>query len=119
MEVPERKIRRELYGAPDDVSKEPGWPEGLSKDMVFEVEVAGKKMILAKAGEPLLNALERSGFVVPALCRSGGVQFLPNSSPRRKGFYAEPGHIERVGSQRRGYIHGCVSYPLDNLKIRL
>ncbi len=91
MEVPERKIRRELYGASDDVSKEPGWPEGLSKDMVFEVEVAGKKMILAKAGEPLLNALERSGFVVPALCRSGecsscrirllaGKVFMPSQS---------------------------------------
>ena len=118
MEVPERKIRRELYGAPDDVSKEPGWPEGLSKDMVFEVEVAGKKMILAKAGEPLLNALERSGFVVPALCRSGecsscrirllaGKVFMPSQA------------MVRESDRKGGYIHGCVSYPLDNLKIRL
>jgi ferredoxin-NADP reductase len=118
MGVPQRKIRRELYGAPDDVSKEPGWPEGLSEDMVFEVDVAGKKMILAKAGDPLLNALERSGLVVPALCRSGecsscrirllaGKVFMPSQAALRE--------ADRKG----GYIHGCVSYPLDNLKIRI
>jgi ferredoxin len=118
MGVPQRKIRRELYGAPDDVSKEPGWPEGLSEDMVFEVDVAGKKMILAKAGEPLLNALERSGLVVPALCRSGecsscrirllaGKVFMPSQAALRE------------SDRKGGYIHACVSYPLDNLKIRL
>jgi len=118
MEVPQRKIRYELYGAPDDVSKEPGWPEGLSRDMVFEVDVAGKKMILAKAGEPLLNALDRNGLVVPALCRSGecsacrirllaGRVFVPTQATVRE------------SDKKAGYIHGCVSYPIDNLKIRL
>lgn len=118
MDVPQRKIRYELYGAPDDVSKEPGWPEGLSRDMVFEVDVAGKKMILAKAGEPLLNALDRNGLVVPALCRSGecsacrirllaGRVFVPTQATVRE------------SDQKAGYIHSCVSYPIDNLKIRL
>jgi ferredoxin-NADP reductase len=118
MEVPQRKIRYELYGAPEEVSKEPGWPEGLHKDVVFEVDVAGKKMILAKAGEPLLNALDRSGLVVPALCRSGecsacrirllaGKVFVPNQATVRE------------SDRKAGYIHSCVSYPIDNLKIRL
>jgi glycine betaine catabolism B len=116
--VPQRKIRHELYGAPDDVSQEPEWPEGLSKDVVFEVDVAGKKMILAKAGEPLLNALDRSGLVVPALCRSGecsacrirllaGNVFEPNQATVRE------------SDRKAGYIHSCVSYPVDNLKIRI
>lgn len=118
MEVPQRKIRYELCGAPDDVSKEPGWPEGLSKDVVFEVDVAGKKMILAKAGEPLLNAFDRSGLVVPALCRSGecsacrirllaGRVFVPSQATVRE------------SDRTAGYIHSCVSYPIDNLKIRI
>ncbi len=118
LEVPQRRIRHELCGPPDDVSREPGWPEGLSRDMVFEVDVAGKKMILAKAGEPLLNALDRNGLVVPALCRSGecsacrirllaGRVFVPTQATVRE------------SDQKAGYIHGCVSYPLDNLKIRL
>jgi ferredoxin len=116
--VPQRKTRYEIYGAPEDVSKEPGWPEELSRDVVFEVEVAGKKMILAKAGEPLLNTLERSGLVVPALCRSGecsacrirlfaGKVFVPNQAAVRE------------SDRKAGYIHSCVSYPIDNLKIRI
>jgi ferredoxin-NADP reductase len=118
LEVPQRKIRHELYGAPDDVSKEPGWPQGLSKDVVFEVDVAGKKMILAKAGEPLLNAFDRSGLVVPALCRSGecsacrirllaGNVFVPSQATVRE------------SDRKAGYIHSCMSYPIDNLKVRI
>jgi ferredoxin len=118
MGVPQRKIRYELYGAPEDVSREPGWPEGLSKDVVFEVDVAGKKMILAKAGEPLLSAFERSGLAGPALCRSGecsacrvrllsGNVFVPSQAAVRE------------SDRQAGYIHSCVSYPIDNLKVRI
>jgi glycine betaine catabolism B len=118
MEVPQRKTRYELYGAPDDVSKEPGWPKGLSMDMVFEVEVAGKKMILAKAGEPLLNALERSGLVVPALCRSGECSSCRIRLLAGKVFMPSQAKV-RESDRKDGCIHSCVSYPIDNLKIRL
>jgi len=118
MEVPQRKIRYELYGAPEDVSKEPGWPEGVSKDVVFEVDVAGKKMILAKAGEPLLNALDRSGLVVPALCRSGECSACRIRLLTGKVFVPSQANV-RESDRKAGYIHSCVSYPVDNLKIRL
>ena len=118
LEVPQRKIRYELYGAPDDVSKEPGWPQALSTDMVFEVEAAGKKMILAKAGEPLLNALERSGFVVPALCRSGECSSCRIRLLAGKVFVPSQATV-RESDRKAGYIHSCVSYPIDNLKIRI
>lgn len=118
MKVPQRKIRYELYGAPEEVSKEPGWPEGLSKDVVFEVEVAGKKMILAKAGEPLLNALDRSGLVVPALCRSGECSACRVRLLAGKVFVPSQATV-RESDRNAGYIHSCVSYPVDNLKIRI
>ncbi len=127
--VPPHRIRRELYGPPDDVTKEPGWPEGLSADTVFEVEVVnlpparggeerGGQTIRAPAGEPLMNTLERYGIVVPAVCRSGacsacrirllsGQVFMP----------AETGL--RESDREHGYIHACVSYPLGDLRIRL
>jgi ferredoxin-NADP reductase len=116
--VPPHKIRRELYGPPADVTKEPGWPEGLSADTVFSVEVVGQKTIHAPAGEPLLNTLERYGIVVPAVCRSGecsacrirlfsGKVFMP----ARTGL--------RESDRQHGYIHACVSYPLEDLRIRL
>jgi len=118
LEVLQRKIRCELYGPPEDVSKDPGWPVELSRDMVFEVEVAGKKMILAKAGEPLLNALERSGLVVPALCRSGECSSCRIRLLAGKVFMPSQAKV-RESDRKDGYIHSCVSYPIDNLKIRL
>jgi ferredoxin-NADP reductase len=118
LEVPQRRIRYELYGAPDDVSKEPGWPEGLSVDMVFEVEVDGKRLILARAGEPLLNALDRSGLVVPALCRSGECSACRVRLLAGRVFVLSQATV-RESDRRAGYIHSCVSYPIDNLKIRL
>ncbi len=118
MEVPQRKIRFELYGAPEEVSEEPGWPEGLSKDVVFEVDVAGKKMILAKAGEPLLNALDRSGLIVPALCRSGECSACRIRLLEGRVFVPSQATV-RESDRKAGYIHSCVSYPIDNLKIRI
>ena len=118
MEVPQRKIRYELYGAPEDVSKEPGWPQGLSKEVVFEVDVAGKKLILAKAGEPLLNALDRSGLVVPSLCRSGECSACRIRLLAGKVFVPSQATV-RESDRKAGYIHSCVSYPIDNLKVRI
>lgn len=118
LKVPQRKIRQELYGAPEDVSQEPGWPEGLSGDMVFEVEVAEKKMILARAGEPLLNALERGGLKLPALCRSGECSACRIRLLTGKVFVPSQAKV-RESDRKAGYIHSCVSYPVGNLKIRM
>lgn len=116
--VPPHRIRRELYGPPDDVTKEPGWPEGLAADTLFEVEVVGRGTVRAMAGEPLLNTLERYGFLVPALCRSGAC-----SACRLRllsGRVFSPAHATpREADRLYGYIHACVSYPLEDLRIRL
>jgi len=116
--VPHHKIKRELYGPPDDVTQEPGWPEDLSAEAVFDVEVEGRETIRAPAGEPLLNSLERYGIVVPAVCRAGecsacrirllsGRVFMPAYTGLRE------------SDRQHGHIHACVSYPLEDLRIRL
>jgi ferredoxin-NADP reductase len=116
--VPPHKIRRELYGPPADVTKEPGWPEGLSADTIFSVEVMGRQTIQAPAGEPLMNTLERYGIVIPAICRSGAC-----SACRIRLFSGQvfmPAHTGlRESDREHGYIHACVSYPLADLRIRL
>jgi ferredoxin-NADP reductase len=116
--VPPYKIRRELYGPPADVAQEPGWPEGLSADTIFDVEVVGQKTIRASAGEPLMNTLERYGFVVPAVCRSGECSACRVRLLSGRVFM--PAHTGlRESDQQHGYIHACVSYPLEDLRIRL
>jgi ferredoxin-NADP reductase len=116
--VPRHRIRRELYGPPDDVTKEPGWPEDLSADTMFAVEVAGRQTIQAPAGEPLLNSLERYGIVVPAICRAGECSACRLRLLSGKVFM--PAHTGvRESDREHGYIHTCVSYPLEDLQIRL
>jgi ferredoxin-NADP reductase len=116
--VPRHKIKRELYGPPEDVTREPGWPEGLVGTTLFNVDVEGRETIQAPAGEPLLNTLERYGIVVPAICRAGECSACRTRLLAGRVF--QPAHTGlRESDREHGYIHACVSYPLEDLTIRL
>jgi ferredoxin-NADP reductase len=121
--VPHHKIKRELYGPPDDVTREPGWPDGLEADTLFDVEVEvpgldDRKTIRAVAGEPLINSLERYGIVVPAVCRAGECSACRTRLLSGRVF--QPANTGLRESDREyGHIHACVSYPLENLRIRI
>jgi len=119
--VPRYKVRRELYGPPADVTKEPGWPAGVTATTLFQVEVIGHKVIPAPAGEPLLNTLERHGIVVPALCRSGACSACRTRLLSGRVFSVFSGSMVglRESDRQHGYIHACVTYPLSDLRIRL
>ena len=116
--VPSHKIRRELFGPPADITQEPGWPQGLTGDTMFEVQIEGRETVRAPAGEPLMNTMERYGIVVPALCRTGacsacrarllsGQVFMPARTALRE------------SDREYGYIHTCMSYPVGDLRVRL
>jgi ferredoxin-NADP reductase len=116
--VPPHKVRREIYGPPEDVTREPGWPEGLSAEEVFEVEVEDQETIRAPAGEPLMNSLERHSVVIPAVCRSGECSSCRIRLLSGKVFM--PSHATlRESDEIFGYIHACVAYPLEDLRIRI
>lgn len=116
--APLRRIKRESYGPPDDVRDFSQWP-GIDPEAEFTlVEESSGREIKVKAGEPLLNGLERAGLVVPAVCRSGectacrtklsgGSVFTPDSTKKR--------WID----EKAGFIHPCMSYPISDLRIRL
>lgn len=116
--VPARRIRREVYGPPADVRKEPGWP-GVPAGAVFDVtEERTGRTVRAKAAEPLMNALEREGIVVPAVCRSGECTACRTRLVEGTVFAPERVRV-RWCDERAGYIHPCMSYPVSDLKIRL
>jgi len=117
LEVPEFKIKRELYGPPDNITKVPGWPGKIKATKTFKVEVEGKT-IDALAGEPLINTLEKHGIVIPALCRSGECSACRMKVDQGRVFM--PPHTGiRESDTAHGYIHACVAYPIENLKVRL
>lgn len=117
MGIPRRKIRKEMFSAVSDISREAGWPEEISPEQEFSVNIAGKD-IKAKAGEPLLIALEKAGIEVPVCCRSGECSACRVKLLSGKVFHPR-GVLLRQSDIKYGYIHSCKAYPLEDLKIQL
>jgi len=116
--IPGKKIRTEAYAPAAPISNQPGWPENISPDDRFEIRIKDGKVFSARAGEPLLMTLEKEGIFVPSECRSGqcsrcrvkiisGKVFQPAGTPVRR------------SDRRYGYVHSCVSYPLEDLEIMI
>lgn len=116
--IPSRKVRVEMFGPPKEVFRQPGWPQGVSSDEVFKVSVRGGKTIDAKACEPLMISLERAGIVIPALCRSGECSLCRTKLISGK-VYQPAGVKLRKSDRDFGYIHACMSYPIDDLEIMI
>ena len=100
------------------MTAEAGWP-GVAPDAEFEVvEERSGRSIKARAGEPLMNALEREGIVVPAVCRAGECGACRTRLVSGKVFALERVALRWV-DRKAGYIHPCLSYPVEDLRIRL
>ena len=118
LNIPKRKIRVEVFGPPTDMTCQPGWPEDVSVDDSFNVKMKGKATIRAKAGEPLMNSLERAGIVVTASCRSGECSLCRTKLVSGKVF--QPRDVKlRKSDKTFGYIHPCMAYPLEDLEIMI
>jgi Na+-transporting NADH:ubiquinone oxidoreductase subunit NqrF len=113
-----RKIRTEVYGPPKDVTCQPGWPGEVKPGDTFTMKIRGGRSIPAKASEPLMISLERSGLVIPALCRSGECSLCRTKLLSGKVFQPE-GVKLRKSDRQFGYIHPCMAYPLTDLEILL
>ncbi len=116
--VPLHRRRVETFGPPADVTALSGWPAGLDAQRQFTVEVEGRGQVQATAGEPLMNALERAGMIIPATCRVGTCSAC-RSRLLRGTIYDPPGTGVRQGDREHGYIHPCMAYPISDLVIRL
>jgi len=117
--VPLRRIHKEVYGPLACVADEKGWPRGADLNAEYTVieEGTGRK-IKARAGEPLMVALERAGIVIPAVCRSGECTACRTRLVSGRVFMPERVH-RRLSDVKSGYIHPCMAYPLDDLQIRI
>ena len=115
--VPRHRVKRELYGPPADVTRVPGWPEGVAAGATFTVHI-GDRAIEAAADEPLLCSLERHGLAPPSICRSGECS-LCRTRLLDGDVFIPPGAGIREADRRHGYIHPCVTYPISDITIRI
>jgi phytoene dehydrogenase-like protein/ferredoxin-NADP reductase len=116
--VPDIRVKKEAYGPPDDVTMEDGWPD-VAPQTAFEViEERSGTVFRAKAGEPLMNSMERAGLTVEAVCRSGECTYCRTRLISGEVF-APSRVLRRWADEEFGYIHPCMSYPVSDLRIRL
>jgi ferredoxin len=114
--IARRKVRQEMYGAPLNIWQYPGWPPQVKPDRLFRVKVKNGMLLEARAGEPLLVSLEKSGVVVPSLCRSGECSMCRLKILSGKVF--QPAGVPVRKSDRQfGYVHSCAAYPLSDLEV--
>lgn len=119
LRVPRRRVHVEAYGAPDDVSRLPAWPAGVSPLDTVRIEIEGRDApVPGRKGEPVMNALERAGLVVPALCRSGTCATCRTRLLAGEVF-SVPGVLLRETDRSARFIHPCMTYPLGDIRIRL
>jgi len=116
--IPRRKIRREMYGAPENIWEYPGWPGGLDKDHVFTVKFSDGRAVPARAGESVLMALEKGGAVVPSLCRSGECSMC-RVRVRSGKVFQPPGVPVRKSDRKYGWVHSCTAYPISDLEVTI
>lgn len=117
LNIPIKKIRREMFSAAGDITKEAGFPSELNGEEIFKVTVDGKT-IDAKSGESLLTALERAGIRVNVCCRSGECSLCRVKLVSGKVFLSK-GALLRYADEKFGYVHSCKAYPISDLEIML
>jgi len=119
LDLPRRRVRREVWGELTDVASQPGFPsEAVGRIFQIKVKMNGfSTEIPAWATETVLVAMERANLASPSLCRSGECGFCRSLLLGGDVFVAPNSDDRRAADQKLGYIHPCASYPLSDLEL--
>ena len=116
--IPKRRIRVEVFGPPQDVTLQPGWPSDVGRDAIFNLRVNREKTVAARAAEPMMISLEKAGISIPASCRSGECSLCRTKLIAGKVFQPRGAKLRR-SDRIFGYIHPCLAYPLEDCEIMI
>ena len=114
--VKAKRIRIECNGPPKIPAAMPVWPQDLDPEKEVTVTVKGRGTFKAKAGEPLLNSLERQGYSVENACRSGECSLCRVKVLQGQVINAPETRL-RKSDRQFGWIHACVAYPASDIEI--
>lgn len=121
LNIPRRRIRREVFGAPRDIVKCPGYPVQCA-DKTFNLTVRRgihEDVIPARANETVVVALERAKIFVITECRSGECGFCRSQLISGDIFVAPEGDGRRLMDKELGYFHPCSAYPISDMTIKI
>ena len=121
LEIPQRRVRFEVFGQAKDITTFPGYPLEL-KDKTFNLTVrrgVHEDVIPAKATESLVVALERAGIRIETGCRSGECGFCRTKVLSGDVYVSPVSDGRRAADKDFGYFHACATYPLSDVKIKI
>lgn len=120
LEVPARRIRMEVFGAPVDITKAEGYPE--CEPQTFRLTVVRgihEDVIEASSRESLAVAMERAGIPNNTRCRSGACGYCRCKLLSGDVFVPAEGDGRRYADKMYGYVHACSAYPLSDCRIKI
>ena len=100
-------LREYIQTSPDDVTSLPS-----ENDLVQSQQVSRATVRQA------LALLEREGLVISAVCRSGECSACRTKLISGKVFAPARVHL-KWADEKSNYIHPCMSYPVEDLRIRI
>lgn len=122
--IHERRIRREVFGAPRDITKEEGYPMDAeeAKQKTYHITVRRgihEDVVEASATEPVAVSLERAKIPFLTNCRSGECGYCRSQLISGDIFVSPEGDGRRAMDKKLGWFHPCASYPLSDLVIKI
>jgi ferredoxin-NADP reductase len=119
--LPRKRVRREVFGEQEDVTRWAGFPQEVADKTFRMVAHVGEATVEApvRAVETVLTALERANLAPPSECRSGECGFCRALLVKGEVFIRPEGDGRRAADKRLGYIHPCAAYPLSNLEVAI
>lgn len=111
LHLPQKAVHRDAACCRDLPMEQPA-PFNLTVHMRDEVYV-----IPALENETLLAAMERAGLNAPNKCRAGGCGFCHSKWLSGRYRVAEGRDGRREADHKFGFIHPCVTYPLEDMEI--
>ena len=121
LDLPRRRIRHEMFGEVKDPRTMPGWP-AERREGRFTVTARGEDRIWripCRAGQSLMDAMERAGVGASFRCRSGECGWCRTRLVSGE-VWTVPGSDARPeGEAERGWIHPCNTFPLSDVTLEL
>ncbi len=121
LDIPHKRVRREVFGELEDVTRYPGFPsETICKTFEITVNIGSEiKTIPAISTETVVVSLERAGLTPPAQCRSGECGFCRSLLIKGDVFISPEVDGRRLADKKFGWFHPCSSYPISDLEIKV
>ena len=126
MNIPQKRIRREIFGPPKDITAEPGWPKSLSKDATVTVALKGGPHPDRPGGRTTYNITGTRRDCCTQCVPFRRVQPLPDKASFRRSVSAGRREGKKIGQALRLYscLHGLSvdgpgDHDLDRLTLKI